>query len=233
MGSIDVSIYYDQHRIEAMERILASQNKKLDQEIQRQMDSLYESIVPEQERSGIEERIRQEAIQRAAEQEAARRFALVHLHDANEDYYLLSERHRGFLQAARLYRVVTKDIHSLLGKGGQCPLSELQQMRIAFMDHEPLTEEAYTKLVVNAPNDQRITAMIDFDFENWTISACESSDNHWSTYTLKDVSTAVFHADRRMSISENLRREIFDRQLEGKEIDFDQEEGITEGIQMQ
>lgn len=233
MGSIDVSIYYDQYRVEAMERILASQNRTIGQEIQGMMDALYEYIVPEHERSDIEDKILHEKRRCEAEDEASRRFALVHLHDGNEDYYLLSERHKNFLQAARLYRVVTKDIHSLLGRGGQSPLSELQQMRIAFMDHEPLTEEAYTKLVENAPNDYRITAMIEFDFENWTISTCESSDNHWSTYTLKDASTAVFRADRRMGIPEQLRREIFDRQLEEKEIDCDLEEGITESIQMQ
>lgn len=233
MGSIDVSIYYDENRIAAMERILKDQNKNLDDEIRKQMDALYERIVPEQERTDIEERSRQEEIQRAAEYEASRRFALVHLHDADTDYYLLSERHKDFMQAARLYRAVTKDIHSLLGKGGKSPLSELHQMRIAFMDHESLTEEAYTKLVENAPNDQRITAMIEFDFENWTISACESSDNHWSTYTLKDASTASFYADRRMGVSDRMRHEIFENRLEGKELDCDQDEDMTADIQMQ
>lgn len=233
MGSIDVSIYYDQHKVEAMERILSSQNRRLDDEIHRQMDALYESIVPEQERVSIEERIRQEEAQRAAEHEASRRFALVHLHDGESDYYLLSERHTEFLHAARLYRAVTKDIHSLLGKGGQSPLSTLEQMRIAFMDHEPLSQEDFEKLVESAPNDRRITAMMKFDFEDWTISACESSDNHWWTYTLKDVSNASFYADRRMGVSNQVRREIFENRLEGKEIDCDQEEDLGADMQMQ
>lgn len=233
MGSIDVSIYYDQYRVDAMERILSSQNRRLDNEILKQLDALYESLVPEQERVAIEERIRVEEAQRAAEVEASRRFAYVHLHDAETDYYLLSERHTQFLHAVRLYRAVTKDIHRLLGKGGHSPLSELNQMRIAFMDHEPLTREEYEKLTESAPNDHRVTAMVKFDFENWTISACESSDNHWRTYTLKDVCTAAFHADRRMSISNQARNDIFERHLEGKEIDYDQEEDIGVGIQMQ
>lgn len=227
MGSIDVSIYYDQHRIEAMERILKSQDKKLDDEIQKQMDALYMSIVPEQERVGIEEKIRQEAIQRAAENEAARRFALVHLHDAEMDYHLLTEMHNEFIHSARLYRVVTKDIQSLLGRGGQSTLSVLNRMRIAYMGHEELTPEDFARLVENAPNDHRITAMVEFDFENWTVSACESSDNHWWTYNLKDVCTAVFYADRKLRLSNQTRRKIFDNRLVGKEIDFDQEEDIT------
>lgn len=233
MGSIDVSIYYDQHKVEAMERILSDQNRRLDDEIHRQMDALYESIVPEQERVSIEERIRQEEAQRAAEHEASRRFSLVHLHDGESDYYLLSERHTEFLHAARLYRAVTKDIHSLLGKGGQSPLSTLERMRIAFMDHEPLSQEDFEKLVESAPNDRRITAMVKFDFEDWTISACESSDNHWWTYSLKDVNNASFYADRRIGVSNQVRREIFENRLEGKEIDCDQDEDLETDMQMQ
>lgn len=95
------------------------------------------------------------------------------------------------------------------------------------MGHEPLTPEAFAKLVESAPNDHRITAMVEFDFENYTVSACESSDNHWWTYNLKDVCTAVFYADRRSGISSKARREIFDNRLEGKEIDFAQDEDIA------
>ena len=233
MGSIDVTIYYDQYRIAAMERILSSQNRKLDDEIQKQMDALYESIVPEQERSDIEERIRQEEIQRAAEYEASRRFALVHLHDANEDYYLVTEKHTDFFQSARLFRAVMKDIAKLWGKGGKSPLSDLNQMRIAYMEHEPLTEEAFTKRMESAPNDHRIKAMIEFDFENGTISVCEGSDNHWSTYMIKDVSAAAFYADLKMGVPYEDRREIFDSRLEGKEINCDQEETLVADIQMQ
>ena len=227
MGSVDVSIYYDQHRVDAMERILRSQGRKLSEEIEKQMDALYQIIVPEQERIGIEEKIRQEDIQRAAENEAARRFALVHLHDAETDYHLLTELHNEFIHSARLYRVVTKDIQSLLGRGGKSSLSLLNQMRLAYIGHEPLTPEAFSKLVESAPNDHRITAMVEFDFENYTVSACESSDNHWWTYNLKDVCTAVFYADRRSGISNKARREIFDNRLEGKEIDFAQEEDLA------
>ena len=42
MGSVDVSIYYDQHRVDAMERILHSQGRKLSEEIEKQMDALYQ-----------------------------------------------------------------------------------------------------------------------------------------------------------------------------------------------
>ena len=62
---------------------------------------------------------------------------------------------------------------------------------------------------------------MEYDLENGMVSACESSDNHWLTYNLKDVSTAVFRADRKSNLSLKERNEIFQEALHGKEIEFD------------
>ena len=71
------------------------------------------------------------------------------------------------------------------------------------------------------PNDNRITALVEYDFENGMVSACESSDNHWWTYKLKDVSTAVFRADRKSDLRISERDEVFHEALYGKEIEME------------
>ena len=72
MADIDVSIYYNEDRIEAMSRILHSQGLDLKTAIQEQMDALYVKLVPEQERSEIDAKIALEHAQRMKELEASR-----------------------------------------------------------------------------------------------------------------------------------------------------------------
>jgi len=47
---------------------------------------------------------------------------------------------------------------------------------------------------------------------------CQSSDNAWWYYDLKDVSSAVYRADRKSGLRPNAREEIFSTALGGKEL---------------
>ena len=183
---------------------------------QEQIDALYVKVVPEQERSEIDAKIALEHAQRMKELEASRRFAVVHLHDAQNDYHFISELHTSFLQSARLYRMVTKDLTG--------PNSPLERLKTAHMRHQPIAPEVFAQYCEDMPNDNRITALVEYDFENGMVSACESSDNHWWTYKLKDVSTAVFRADRKSDLRISERDEVFHEALYGKEIEMDDQD---------
>lgn len=214
MADIDITIFYNQERLDAMRRILATQDTDLETAIYGQMDALYESVVPAQERVVLDEKIERENAQRLAEYEASRRFAVVHLHDEQEDYHLISEMHTSFFQSARIFREATRDSrdHSVW----------LGRMKAGFRSHDTIAPEVFAQYCEDMPNDNRITALIEYDLENGMVSACESSDNHWLTYKLKDVATAAFHAERKLSIPNDTRREIFEAKLMGKEIEFDE-----------
>ncbi len=82
------------------------------------------------------------------------------------------------------------------------------------------------------PNDPRITALVEFDFNHNIISVCESSGNAWRTYDLKDVSAAMYKAERKEGLSLDARHEIFATALEGKEITFDEGEDESPDLQM-
>ena len=215
MGDVDVTIYYSEDRLNAMERILREQGTDLATAIKEQMDALYVQLVPEQERTEIDTKIAQEQAQRLAEQEAARRFAVVHLHDSQEDYHLISELHTSFFQSARIFREATRDPrdHS----------AWLERMKAGYRSHQAIAPEVFAQYCEDMPNDYRITALIEYDLEDGMVSTCESSDNHWLTYKLKDVSTAAFYAERKLSIPNDTRREIFETKLQGKEIEFDEQ----------
>lgn len=68
------------------------------------------------------------------------------------------------------------------------------------------------------PNDLRITALVEFDFDHNTVSVRESGDNAWRAYNLKNVSTAMWKAERKEHLPLTARHEIFATALEGKEM---------------
>ena len=50
------------------------------------------------------------------------------------------------------------------------------------------------------------------------VTTCQSSDNAWWTYSLKDLSTAAYRANRGSYRSSYDRKEKFEEALAGKEI---------------
>lgn len=104
MGDTDITIFYNTYRLDAMERVLQSQGKRIEDEVYPILDSLYEKLVPAAERGDIENRIAAENAQAAAEAEAAKRFGVVHLHQGNDDFYLIANEQRDLYSMAALYR---------------------------------------------------------------------------------------------------------------------------------
>ena len=84
---------------------------------------------------------------------------------------------------------------------------------------DPLT---FSVLCDAMQNDTRISAAIEFDFENQVASVYERSTEEWKAYDLADMSEAVFHAERKKGLSLETRRAIFEEALNGKEILFDE-----------
>lgn len=68
------------------------------------------------------------------------------------------------------------------------------------------------------PNDHRIKVAADYDLDAGTVTTCQSSDNAWWTYSLKDLSTAAYRANRGSYRSSYDRKEKFEEALAGKEI---------------
>lgn len=211
MPDMDITLYYNQHRLNAIQRVLTEQGSTIEGSLCSSLNDLYRELVPEQERGEIEKRIVEEKQREREIAEATRRFSVVHLHDGETDYHLTSELHTSFLQAARLYRVVTKDLKS--------PLPCVESMPHAFRSHQAITPQQFSDLCDSIATDNRITAIMEFNFEDGTVGVCQSSDNAWWYYDLKDVSAAVYRADRKSNLRPGARDEIFSAALEGKELD--------------
>lgn len=209
MASSDITLFYDTHRMSAMERILQSQGKRIEDELYPFLDSLYEKLVPAVERSDIENQIAAENAQAAAEAEAAKRFGVVHLHQGDLDFHLVTYDQRNLYTMASMYR---KRLQPDIGK------VSLWDLTGRFTKADRVLQSDYFRLCRQMPTDHRITALMDIDFDNGTISVCENRDSYWTTYSLKDVSTALYKAERKSNLSSEVRQGIFDEALQGKAV---------------
>ena len=215
MADTDVTLFYNTYRLDALKCILEEQGLDLEQALVPTLDDLYERLVPADQRERIESRITEEAAQEEMEREAAKRFAVIHFHDAEDDYFFTFELRNSFYSIANLYCLDLRD------EVGKYTLDSMASCN--FSGKEPISDVMFSVLCNAMPNDDRITALVEFDFENGNISVKERGDNHWRVYHLKDVSTAMWKAERQYGLTLAARYKIFDTALEGKEIIFDSE----------
>ena len=224
MTDEELVIYFNEHRLAKLESYLLKHGSSVEHELQNLLDRFYEQTVPANERMEVEAQIELEREREAAEREASRRFAVVHFHEGDDDFFFTSELRNSFYSIANLYRSTLKD------EIGKYTLDSIAQSN--FSGCQSINDVTFSVLCNAMPNDPRITALVEFDFDHNTVSVCESSDNAWWTYNLKDVSAAMYKAERKEGLSLDARHEIFATALEGKEITFDEGEDESPDLQM-
>ena len=215
MNDEEIVLYFEERRLEKLKNYLWKSGTSVEHELQKLLDGLYAHAVPEKERMELESQLEVEKELAAVEREAARRFAVVHFHEGDDDYFFISELRDSFYSIANLYRSSLKD------EIGKYPLESIALC--GFAGCQPISDRTFSKLCEDMLDDQRVTALIEFDFDGNTVSVCERDDTAWRTYNLKDVSTAMYKAERKEGLSLETRHEIFATTLEGKEIAFDPE----------
>lgn len=211
MTDEEIVLYFNEHRLAKLESYLLKNGSNVEHELQNLLDRFYEQTVPEHERMEVEAQIELESEQEGTAREAARRFAVVHLHESGDDDFLFTtELRNDFYSMAYLYQ------HELKDMVGTYTLDSLADR---FGSYQAINAPTFSVLCDAMPNDPRITALVEFDFEHNTVSVCGSGDNEWRAYDLKDVSAAMCRAERKNDLSLVTRREIFNEALVGKEIE--------------
>ena len=209
MNDIDITLYYNRYRLDAMERVLHSQGKSIEDAVYPMLDSLYEQLIPAVERGDIENRIAAENAQAAAEVEAAKRFALVHLEHGEDEFYLMTPVHKSLYDIASLYR---KQLQPNIGK---VPLWDLTGK---FQKADRIFEADFYRMYRQMPVDKRITAAMHMEFGNGIIRVCDNDAGLWTVYRLKDISSAVYKAERKSGLSSDVRQGIFESTLRSQAV---------------
>ncbi len=213
MADEEITLYYNEHRLDALRVNLSTQNRNLSQELYKALDRLYEQVVPADERKEVEVFIKDEEQKEAERREARRRFAVFHVCENGADAYFTSEHFKTFSAAAYRYRLYSRGELS----------SQPQSLADAFVGSNETTAEDYELFCNQMSNDLRISALIDFDLDTETVSVCDSGENTWRYYRLHDLSVAAFKAYRGEYHSPEERKQIFDGALINKAIDVESE----------
>lgn len=215
----DIKLEYNNHRFAVLKKILSEQDKTLDAELSSALDTLYEKYVPEKLKAEIESLIARE---NAELRQTENCFAVYHLHDDFDDYHFTDEFNNSFYDAACRYCEMLE--YGYKSKTVDTVAHEY------FPDNQQINVSVFSVLCNTMPNDNRISALIEFDLEDETVSVCDSSDNAWKAYHLEDIADAVHKVKLKSELILETDREIFNNALAGKEIDFESEDETDDFI---
>ncbi len=213
----DIKLEYNNHRLAALKEILSEQDKTINAELSSALDTLYEKYVPEKLKTDIASLIERENHELRQTENC---FAVYHLHDDFDDFHFTDESNNTFYDAACCYCKMLE--YGYKSKTVDSVAHEY------FPDNQPINVSLFSVLCNTMPNDNHISALIEFDFEDETVSICDSSDNAWRAYHLEDVASAVHKAKLLSASALNTEQEIFNEALIGKEIDFESEDETDE-----
>lgn len=208
MNHVEVTLYFNELRLRALEDHLNFDGTTLKDELGKQFDFLYEQYVPQEEQLAIEAEIEKIEEAENAEREARRKFGVFHVHENGSDRYFTSELFDSLLSTAYRYRLYDRGELS----------SNPKMFADAFGEVEHISAAQYEELCDRMPSDHRIRVAADYDLDAGTVTTCQSSDNAWWTYRLRDLSVAAFKAHRSNYRGTDSREKIFDTALIGKEI---------------
>ena len=201
MNSRDITLWIDERWYKALEHHLPggsvedALNDHLDQLVNQLPEDVYDRISRE---------IHQEDQQTRTEQEAARRFAVFHVTEHGTERYLQVDRGLEFLDAARLLRTYLR---------GERGADMFSQMLHAAQEITPSEFNWMENLRME--NSGKVTGAFMLDFDQKRFSALNIMDG-WKVFRMQDVSSAVYHADRKYGLPSEKRWEIFLDRLDGK-----------------
>ena len=225
MNDIDITLYLNAYRVQALADALGSQTAEtVEDKLTEAFDTLYQEYVPDEQRASIEARIVREDAAEQARLEAARRFAVYHIRENDDDCHFTSDYFLSPMQAAYRYRLYERGELS----------ADPKAFADAFIETNPISLEYFGKVCADIHADDRVTALLEFDLDEGWVSVHNSTDDDWQVYSLHDFSVAAYKAFRSDYRNEECRREIFNNSLAGKEMDLSEEtDDETEAPAMQ
>lgn len=211
MPNENITLQYNRHRLKAIATALEFQCQTVGEELYSKLDELYESVVSVEERERIENLITEEFREAEQAKEAARHFAVMHVHENGADSYFTSDMFNSFHSAAYRYRLYSRQ------ELDSAPSS----LADAFIGSEIISEQQYENLLDSIPAEHRIMVALDFDLDENQVSVYKPLSGLQKTYDLHDVSVAAYKAFRGDYYTSAHRAELFTDALDGKELEIE------------
>ena len=201
MNYVEQKLFFNELKYEAVSKVLADLDSTVEEQLHRTFEDLYLNLISKETRANIDKRIADAEAAEQAAAEAGRRFAVYHLHDGNDDYHFVDELRNTFMSAAAVYRGMVSDgvlNHTVDSIAHEC-----------FGEHQPIDALTFMVLCDAKEHDERINAVIEFDFDAGKVSVSEGRNTEWNVHSLSDVASAVdiaFKGNEKLFLFERNKR---------------------------
>lgn len=204
MSSREIVLWLDERWFAALERHL--KNETVQERLESFLDELCNHLLPDYEYEQISKEVYEERMQREAQRDADRRFAVFRVTERGEQSVFLVEEPIEFLNAARSMRHYNRT---------ENPATDFRHYYAAARDITVQEFEGYVS--ERRENTGRVVGAFDIDFDADTFASLDVAEG-WRTFTIRDVSTASYHADRKNYESNAERTEKLLGYLADKEL---------------
>ena len=219
MNSRDITLWLDERWYDALSRQLKKKDTTVEDELNEYLDAMIDQL-PEQVRKKISREIWEEDQRQREATEAARRISVFRVTQDGRTDHLLTQ---GTIPVDVLHTAVALRSY-LLAKGNSS--QRFAERLHSVMDIAPEVFQDYAGELMRRTG--RVTAVLDIDLDRGEFSTLDAL-NGWETYTIRDVSTAAWHANRNDRLGREQRLDIFAGRLEQLGI-APPEHLISEGI---
>lgn len=201
MNYVEQKLFFNELKYEAVSKVLDDLDSTVEEQLHRTFEDLYLNLISKETRANIDKRIADAEAAEQAAAEAGRRFAVYHLHDGSDDYHFVDELRNTFMNAAAVYRGMVSDgvlNHTVDSIAHEC-----------FGEHQPIDALTFMVLCDAKEHDERINAVIEFDFDAGKVSVSEGRNTEWNVHSLSDVASAVdiaFKGNEKLFLFERNKR---------------------------
>ena len=206
-GCVELTLWLHEYKMDALSIVLEEQGTSVEKRMQEMLIDLYSDLVPFETQQEIRARI--DAEYTAAQVEASRRLSIFRITQDGHTDHLVTECHMPVdaLHTAAALRTY------LLAKGNST--QRFAERLHSVADIAPEVFEEYANEFRRGGG--RVTAALDIDLDRGEFSTLDAVDG-WETYTIRDVCSAAWHANRNDSLDGAQRLEVFAGRLEHLEI---------------
>lgn len=204
MNSRDITLWLDERWYDALSRQLKKKDTTVEDELNEYLDAMIDQL-PEQVREKISREIWEEDQRQREATEAARRISVFRVTQDGRTDHLLTQ---GTIPVDVLHTAVALRSY-LLAKGNSA--QRFAERLQSVVDIAPEVFQDYADELMRRTG--RVTAVLDIDLDRGEFSTLDAL-NGWETYTIRDVSTAAWHANRKDHLAWERRLDIFAGHLE-------------------
>ena len=204
MSSRKICIWLDEQWYDALSRQLKKKDTTVEEQLDEHLDTMIDQL-PEQVRKKISREIWEEDQRRREAEEASRRFSAFRITQNGRTDHLLAE---GGASMDALHTAMRLRAY-LLREGN--PSEQFAQVMPAADHIAPEVFEEYADELKQGTG--RVVSVLDIDLDRGEFSTLDVVDG-WETYTIRDVSVAAWHANRKSFLEWDQRLSIFAGHLE-------------------